>query len=129
MVVLDTNILIDHLRRRGRGKSYLEQLEESNKKETFTTSMITVQELFQGKSTKDNDGKMRALAILAYLKVLPYTYDVVKLAGEIARDLSQPIEFPDAAIAATTIINNAQLLTLNKKDFSAIKDLELFSSS
>lgn len=36
------------------------------------------------------------------------------------------IEFADAAIAATAIINGALLATLNKKHFQSIRDLELW---
>jgi predicted nucleic acid-binding protein len=56
---------------------------------------------------------------------VPYTYETAKLAGEIARDLERPIELADAAIAATTIINRGELLTINKKDFAAIPLLQL----
>ena len=42
------------------------------------------------------------------------------------RDISTPLEFMDAAIAATAILHGAQLFTLNKKDFERIGDLELY---
>lgn len=41
------------------------------------------------------------------------------------RDTKPGIQFADAAIAATAIINNARLATLDKKDFQGIKNLEL----
>ena len=62
--------------------------------------------------------------MISQLKILPYTHDVAKYAGEIARDLNSPISLADAAIAATTLLNKARLLTLNKKDFQGIKNLE-----
>ncbi len=48
-----------------------------------------------------------------------------KFAGGIIRDLSHPIGFADAAIAATAILNGFSLLTFNKKDFAGIKNLQL----
>lgn len=87
--------------------------------------MITIQELYEGRSTKDEQKEQLLLATISPLKILPYTYEVAQLAGEIARDLSKPIELADAAIAATAIVNGAQLFTLNKKDFSKIKDIDL----
>lgn len=45
----------------------------------------------------------------------------------VALDTSVLIVFADAAIAATAIINGVQLATLNRKDFSPVKDLELVS--
>ena len=68
------------------------------------------------------------LATISPLKILPYTYEVAQLAGEIARDLEFPIELADAAIAATTILNGGTLLTLNKKDFSGIKELLIYGT-
>ncbi|MFH1030818.1 MAG: PIN domain-containing protein [bacterium] len=59
------------------------------------------------------------------LKSNKIIYETVQLAGEIARDLKSPIEFADAAIAATAILRGASFLTLNKKHFSGIRELEL----
>lgn len=129
MVILDTSILIDHLRRSKREQSYFEQMVKSSPNETFATSMISVQELYQDRSTREKDQEIYVLSILARLKILPYTYDVAQTAGEIARDISRPIEFVDVAIAATSIINDCQLATLNKKDFQGIKGLEFVKLS
>lgn len=59
------------------------------------------------------------------LKILPYTYEVARLAGEIARDMGRPIDFADAAIAATAIVQGASLFTLDKNDFEGVPDLNL----
>lgn len=61
------------------------------------------------------------------LKILPYTYEVAQLAGQIAIDLDQPIELADAAIVATTILNGASPQTINRKYFIDIKNLQLFN--
>lgn len=87
--------------------------------------MITIQELYAGQSSKIPEKESFFLAIMNYFKMLPYDREIAKLAGEIMRDVKSPVQFADAAIAATAIINGASLLTLNKKDFSGIKDLEL----
>lgn len=63
--------------------------------------------------------------ILDNLKILPYDMKTAKFAGGIIRDLSHPIGFADAAIAATAILNGFSLLTFNKKDFAGIKNLQL----
>ncbi|OGG19644.1 hypothetical protein A2721_00825 [Candidatus Gottesmanbacteria bacterium RIFCSPHIGHO2_01_FULL_47_48] len=65
------------------------------------------------------------LATLRGVRLVPYNIEVAQVAGKLARDLGRPIDFPDAAIAATAIANGARLATLNKKDFVGIKDLEL----
>lgn len=124
MVILDTSVVIDHLRRPPK-QSYLYKLRKRILKETFALSIVSVQELYEGQSTKVEQKEQTMLATIGPLKIVSYTYDVAQLAGEIARDLRRPIDFADAAIAASAIINGAQLATLNKKDFMGIGDLEL----
>jgi tRNA(fMet)-specific endonuclease VapC len=126
MVVVDTNIIIDHLRQRGKEDTVLMGLAQNIAKENLAISVVTVQELYEGKSTMEKDEEEYLLATLSPLAIFPYNYDVAQLAGEIARDLSRDIEFADAAIAATAIVNEASLASLNRKDFQDIKDLELF---
>ncbi|HUS59800.1 MAG TPA: PIN domain-containing protein [Nevskiaceae bacterium] len=125
MVILDTNIIIDHLRRPPKKISLLVKIVEKKPKENLAISMISIQELYEGRSTKSKTKEQYLLATIAPLKILPYNYEVAQLAGEIARDLNQPIELADAAIAATAILNGTQLFTLNKRDFRGIKNLEL----
>lgn len=124
MVILDTNVIIDHLRQIGK-KSYLRKLAEKIPKQTVALSMVSVQELYEGQSTKIEQREQTLLATISPLKILPYTYEIAKLAGEIARDLNRPISIADAAIASTAIINGCELATLNKKDFQGIKELGL----
>lgn len=125
MVVLDTSIIIDHLRQPKKKPSRLIRLAKQKPKETLALSIISIQELYEGKSTQEPKKEQSLLATIAPLKILPYTYEIAQLAGEISRDLGRPLELADAAIAATTLIHNASLLTLNKKDFHGIKNLEL----
>jgi predicted nucleic acid-binding protein len=128
MVVLDTNIIIDHLRRL-RGPSWLEKIAKNFPKENLAISVITIQELYEGKSTREKEKEKMLLATITPLKILSYTYEIAELAGKIARDSQRPLELADAAIAATAIINDALLATLNKKDFAAIPRLKLLELS
>lgn len=126
MVVLDTNIIIEHLRLQSKTqKSKLIKLVEYKPKETLAISIITIQELYEGKSTLNPVKEQSLLATISPLKILPYTYEIAQLAGEIARDLPRPIELADSAIAATAILSGSTLFTLNKKDFSSITNLRL----
>lgn len=126
MVVLDTSVIIDHLRQKSRADSALISLAKNISRDNLAISAITVQELYEGQSTKDQEEENFLLATIGSLKILPYTYQVAELAGKLSRDLAQPIEFPDSAIAATAIINGAQIFTLNKKDFLPIQNLEFY---
>src|SRR6185437_3265271 len=111
MVVIDTNIIIDHLRLQEKEQSLLMKLASQLPKETLALSIISIQELYEGASTRDSQHEQYLLATISPLKILPYTYEVAQLAGQIARDLNHPIELADAAIAATTILNGASLQT------------------
>lgn len=125
MVVLDTNIIIDHLRLQGGVESKLMKLVKTKPKEVLAISMVTIQELYEGRSTRDSQKEQYLLATISPLKILPYNYEVAKLAGEIARDIDRPIELADAGIAATAILNTCELFTLNLKDFAGIDNLRL----
>lgn len=124
MVVLDSNIVIDHLRQYPK-KSKLREIEEKTSVGSLAISVISVQELYEGKSTLDKAKEEILVEVISNLKILAFTFETAKLAGIIARDLDYPIDFADAAIAATAILNKAALLTLNKKDFTGIKKLKL----
>lgn len=125
MILLDTNIIIDHLRQFKEKETILMGVSKKHSKEDLALSVISVQELYEGISTKEEDKEEYLLATITPLKILPYTYETAQLAGEIARDLKSPIEFADAAIAASAILCGGSLLTLNKKHFSGISELEL----
>ncbi len=126
MVVIDTSIIIDHLRQPFSQDTVFMKLVRRIQKEQLLLSVMTVQELFEGKSTKDSRKEEYLLMTITPLKIVPYTFEMAKVAGEIARDLKRPIELADAAVAATALIYSAPLFTLNKKDFVGVKDLELF---
>jgi len=125
MVVLDTSVIIAHLRQARAKETVLMKIAGKVTKENLAISLVTIQELYEGRSTRSKEKEKSLLATITPLKILPYTWEVAQLAGEIARDLHRSIEFADAAIAATAIINGSPLLTLNKKHFLGIKDLEL----
>lgn len=125
MVVIDTNVIIDHLRQKGSSDSLLSKLFEQIELNEAVISFITIQELFAGQSTTNKEIEEWILRIISPYQILPYTFEIAKLAGEIDRDSKNQIDFPDAAIAATAILNKAKLLTLNKKDFKGIKNLKL----
>ena len=126
MVILDTNIIIDHLRQL-QSQSQLIKVIKAYPEEKFGLSLISLQELYEGQSTLKAAAEKALLSTLATIEILPFTYEVARLAGMIARDLRRPIELADAAIASTSILNRAKLATLDKKDFSGIDRLELLS--
>jgi len=129
MVILDTNIIIDHIRIPKKSDSHFIKIAHLKPKETFALSVISIQELYAGKSSKEIEKEKDMLAIIIVLQVLPYTYNVAQLAGEIIRDSKNPISFADAAIASTAILNNGDLATLNKKHYQNIKGLQFVDTA
>lgn len=125
MLLLNTTVIIDHLRTKGNRASDLLKLIKKHPKQISSLSMISVQELYEGASTLDSNRRKDMVATISPLKILPYTYEVAKLAGTIARDLDKPIQYTDAAIAASAIIADATLVTHNGKDFGNIRELKV----
>lgn len=123
MVIIDTSVVIDHLRQKTKD-SFLHKLAVKHKNQ-LAISVITLQELYEGQSTKDQIKENYMLSILTPLKILPYTEEVAKLAGMLARDNQTSADLADLAIAATAIVYKTQLATLNTKDFANIKDKDL----
>ncbi|MBI2405028.1 PIN domain-containing protein [Candidatus Gottesmanbacteria bacterium] len=124
MVIVDTNIIIDHLRSQS-STSVLIRLFDAYPEEPITTSVICLQELYEGESTRDDQKEQYLLSTLGSLDVLPYTVEIATLAGKLARDAKQSMEFADAAFAATALVNEAELFTLNQKHFTGILNLKL----
>lgn len=125
MVVLDTDILIDYIRQPGNKTTPLYKLLNLVSLKDLAISVITIQELYVGESSKEIQKENFFLSLINQLILLPYEHETAKMAGEIMRDIRPRVQFADAAIAATAILNKARLLTLNKKDFKGIKGLKL----
>lgn len=121
MVILDTNIIIDYLRQSNKVDTEFEKILSKISKSELGLSLISIQELFAGKSSKKDEESIMTLVLP--LKTFPYSFEIAKKAGEIVRDTDSNITFADAAIAATAMVNGASLLTLNKKDFQGIEGL------
>lgn len=123
MVILDTNVIIDHLRQKTKN-SLLRRLAVKYKNQ-LAISVITLQELYEGQSTRDQIKENYMLSIITPLKILPYIEEVAKLAGILARDNNSTADLADLAIAATAIVYKTPLATLNTKDFERIKNADL----
>ena len=126
MVILDTNIIIDHLRQKDKSTSWLRKLTEKVGAEKLGISMATTQELYVGKSVFDPQNEQMMLQTISSFEVESYSYEIAKMAGELVRNLNGQLQFADAAIAATAIVNGASLFTLNVKDFVGIKNLGIY---
>jgi len=121
--LLDTNVIIDVLNNKRDRRGLLRQL--LDQRHTLACCPINVTEIYAGMRPHEADATER---FLRSLQLLPMTWPVAKLAGEISRDYrkkGKTLNLGDVIIAATALYNNLTLLTGNIKDFP-MKELALY---
>lgn len=122
-MVADTGIFIEHLRAKDKLITSLYKLSENSE---IYISAVTVYELYMGATTKGKEADVRM--ITENFTVLPFTDAVAQKAAEIYHKLrmsNQMIEFRDIFIAATCIVNELPIVTLNKKHFKRVDGLKI----
>lgn len=120
-VVVDTSILIDHLRGRVDARDVLRELADSG--EAMVGSVLTRTEILAGMR-----GSEQAVteALLDAFEWAPVTTEVADAAGRLAQRYlrSHPgIDTVDYVIAATTELLGGRLWTRNVKHFPMFSDL------
>lgn len=117
MIFIDTNIVIEYLK----DKHFLDKY---NFDELFINDIVLM-ELYQGARNKSD---------LAFIKketsvfpILKMNQDIIVLARSILEkyNLSHNMKIMDALIAATVMIYELKLLTLNTKDFDYLAQINL----
>ncbi len=122
-MVVDTTIFIEFLRATDRSKTTLASLSSDA---VLFVSAVTVFELFSGASDEAKYADVHKL--LNEVLVLPVNAEVGEKSGEIFRQLrssGQMIEATDILIAATALIYDIPVLTLNKRHFERVQGLAL----
>lgn len=127
MVCLDSDILIDFLRKDKSAIRRITELKESGDN-IFITSLNSF-EIFRGlKDYKIEESFTEEF--LSSFSILNFNFQSSKKAAEIFNDLKSKggiIELPDIMIASICIFNNESLLTRNAKHFARIPELKLKS--
>jgi len=122
-MVIDTSIFIEYLRAKDKKKSTLFAIPDSAQ---LYMSSVTMYELLMG-ATDEN--KQKDIKLLTEdLPVLPFDESVSRKAAEIYHQLrleNKMIDFRDIFIAATCLVFELPLKTLNKKHFERIKGLNI----
>ncbi len=123
---LDTSVIIDYLRGKEETVKKINSLDGN-----LTSSYICLSELFEGVFRSKEKEKIKKI-ILGFFQSLNtvFTIDekIAEKFGQLRKELKQKgeiIEDIDIFIAATCIVNNLILVTLNKKHFSRIKQLQI----
>ncbi len=122
-MVADTGIFIEHLRAKNKLNTTL-ILQPKNIPISVTS--VSVFELYIGASSKEKYNNVSVL--IQELKILKFDEAAAIKAAQINTELKRQnklIEFRDIFIAATCIVNNLPLLTLNKKHFERVDGLRL----
>ena len=124
-LLIDTSIIIEHLRKQNKQKSILYNI--ASNYELYTSTIVEF-ELYIG--TTDSQKRRDVQEILAWCTVLPLTSDIAQTAATIYQQLkakNQLIEIRDILIAATGLVDDLPLMTLNTKHFTRISALQLLS--
>lgn len=116
--LIDTNILIDHLRGDLKATAFLQQIEEGNAQ--AAVSVITEYELLASAKLKESD-ITKISALLELMPRLAITSQTVKIASRFHRNYGT--DMADALIAATAFMAKAVLITRNFKHFQNIREL------
>lgn len=122
-MVADTGIFIEHLRAKDKLSTTLYEISENTE---IYVSAVTVYELYMGATTKDKENDV--MVITENFTVLPFTETIAQKAAELYHKLrlsNQMIEFRDIFIAATCIVHELPIVTLNKKHFKRIDGLKI----
>jgi hypothetical protein len=121
-VLIDTCVIIDHLKGVPQASKYLEKAE--NQEIDGLISTVTELELFAG--TKMSDEEQKAIfELLEVVEAITVTSEIAQKAGLLLAQYrkSHGLRALDAVIAATALINDAVLITLNDRHFRFIQGL------
>jgi predicted nucleic acid-binding protein len=118
-ILLDTNILIDHLRGDDRATSFLNELAAMP-----SASVVTLTELLAGSRSQREDRNIETLSQSVHF--LPVDEAIARHAGQFAKHYhpSHGLDDLDALIAATAEHHGLKLATLNVKHFPMLKGLK-----
>lgn len=125
VILLDTSILIEVLRRKDKSSSLFYTLALTG--ETLAVSAVTVYEFRNGMTMINQELCER---LLSRLIILPFDDETAKTASSIYRTLkreSKLIDTADILIAATALTHSIPFATLNVKHFQRIAGLSIFT--
>jgi predicted nucleic acid-binding protein len=121
-ILVDTDVLIDFLRGHDEATSFV-----TANSENILVSSILVAELYAGARGGPHGAERVVLQnLLALFRVVPVSGDIARLGGLYKRDYgkSHGVGLADAIIAATAIVENAALKTLNVRHYPMLTGIE-----
>ena len=127
-VVVDTSVIIDHLKNRSTNFLTLVEKKISREVELFIP-YIAVIELYAGEDAKQKRAREKISKTLEGTDLIDLTLSSAQKAGELMRIYKQIPDPLDLIIAAIAIENEAQVATNNKKHFEQIRGVKLYNFS
>lgn len=124
-LMLDTSVLIDHLRNYKPATEFLETVFGSGIPAII--SAVTEMELYAGKSLQNRTAEDAVQKLLELLDAVPVTSGIARRAGILLRQYRPKGLTPvDAIIASTAMEQKATLITRNTRHFRVIDGLLVF---
>ncbi|MDR0941789.1 MAG: type II toxin-antitoxin system VapC family toxin [Bacteroidales bacterium] len=122
MILIDTNIFIEFYKNNPKICEILENIDLQK----IVVSDVVCAELYFGARNKQE--LAATIADMKKLTVLSISSQISKLAVDLVKQycLSHKLKLPDAQIAAIALFYDAELFTLNRKDFQYIPNLKLY---
>jgi predicted nucleic acid-binding protein len=119
-LLIDTDVLVDYLRGQPKAVEYLEGREEA-----MVVSSITVAELFAG--VREGRERTALSTFLSAFETIPVDTGIAERGGLYRRDYgrSHNTGLADALIAATAEQVRAPLVTLNRKHFPMLSNVQV----
>ncbi|MPR32354.1 type II toxin-antitoxin system VapC family toxin [Salmonirosea aquatica] len=124
MLLIDSNIIIDHLRGRTQVTNFIQTMGKVN----LAISVIVEMELYNGVLNTAELGKIKR-DLSGYLSI-PLDKNIGDLALALSEKfaLSHHMSVADTLIAATALVYDLELRTYNLKDFRFIPHLKVSNS-
>ena len=123
LILADTSVLIDFFRKTDKTNTLLYNLAQRGYR--FQISAVTEYEIYIGAAADQQDFWNR---FLRTIPVLPLDHDAVLTAIEIGKTLklqNKALDLADLFIAATAVVNNLPIATLNRKHFERVPALRI----
>lgn len=124
-VVLDTNILVNHLRQPRKMTVFRKLLLKKQKVEILLPAVVLT-ELYVGESAAKASAEKKIREILRKTNLVLADEEISQKAGVLMREHPH-LYLADALVAATALNRKAFLCTFNKTHFEKITGLRLFS--
>ena len=126
-LIVDTDILIDLLRKKDYAVSLIKRLEDEV---DLATSAINAFELYRGayKSQSQEKNLASVKGLLNSLRMLNTDEDSMEIAGKITASLERNgnmIDIRDLLIASIALVNSSGVLTNNVRHFDRVKHLRV----